>query len=132
MKAFLLDAEKREKHVVEIADNDHLSDFYKYLNCTTIDITTRKIDGRLYDIIVDDEGFFSEHPIVSALDSDGQPALVGNLLFCNFDDATGEELSLTDDDVAHLDRNTAAAMYYNEEKNEYGSLLVMTKVDADV
>ena len=91
--------------------------------------TNRKVGGKWFDIIVDDEGMLKENPIVSALDSDMQPALVGNLLFCNWDGETGEEISLSDDDIKHLEKYTALAVQKDAEGRELDCLLVMTKVD---
>ena len=85
MKAYLIDTEAKEARVVEIDDSNHLTEYYKHLNCYLIDITRRQVGGRYFDIIVDDEGLFADNPIVSAIDSQGEPALVGNLLFCNHD-----------------------------------------------
>ena len=129
MRAYLLDVENKRKQVVEIDDNRHLEEYYKYLNCSVIDITNRKVGGKWFDIIVDDEGMLKENPIVSALDSDMQPALVGNLLFCNWDGETGEEISLSDDDIKHLEKYTALAVQKDAEGRELDCLLVVTKVD---
>ena len=129
MKAYLLDVENKVRKAVEIDDDNHLQEYYKYLNCSIVDITSRKVGGKWFDIIADDEGMLKENPIVSALDSNNQPALVGNLLFCNYDSETGEEVSLTDDDIEHLEKYSALAVKKDAEGNELDLLLVMTMVD---
>ena len=129
MKAYLLDVENKVRKAVEIDDDNHLQEYYKYLNCSIVDITSRKVGGKWFDIIADDEGLLKENPIVSALDSNNQPALVGNLLFCNYDSETGEEVSLTDDDIEHLEKHSALAVKKDAEGNELDLLLVMTMVD---
>ena len=129
MKAYLLDVENKVRKAVEIDDDNHLQEYYKYLNCSIVDITSRKVGGKWFDIIADDEGLLKENPIVSALDSNNQPALVGNLLFCNYDSETGEEVSLTDDDIEHLEKYSALAVKKDAEGNELDLLLVMTMVD---
>ena len=129
MRAYLLDVENKTRSAVEIDDNQHLQEYYRYLNCSLVDITSRKIGGKWFDIITDDEGLCKENPIVSALTSDNEPALVGNLLFCNYDAETGEETSLTDEDIAHLEKHTAIAIKKDVEGNEKDILLVMTQVD---
>ena len=129
MKAYLLDVENKVRKAVEIDDDNHLQEYYKYLNCSIVDITSRKVGGKWFDIIADDEGMLKENPIVSALDSNTQPALVGNLLFCNYDSETGEEVSLTDDDIEHLEKYSALAAKKDAEGNELDLLLVMTMVD---
>ena len=129
MKAYLLDVENKVRKAVEIDDDNHLQEYYRYLNCSIVDITSRKVGGKWFDIIADDEGLLKENPIVSALDSNNQPALVGNLLFCNYDSETGEEVSLTDDDIEHLEKYSALAVKKDAEGNELDLLLVMTMVD---
>lgn len=39
---------------------------------------------------------------MTALDSDGAPQLVGNLVICNYNEAEGTEESLNDEDIRHL------------------------------
>ena len=129
MKAFLLDAENRQTRTVEVNDADHLTDYYKYLNCELVDITSRKIGGKYFDIVADDEGLLKEPRIVSALDTEGQPALVGNLLFCNYDPETGEEVSLTDEDIQLLRDNVRFAAVRDAEGNEKEYIIVMANVD---
>lgn len=129
MKAFLLDAENRKTRTVDINDADHLTDYYKYLNCRVIDIACRKIGGKYFDIVTDDEGLLKEPRIVSALDPDGQPALVGNLLFCNYNPETGEEVSLTDADIQLLRDNVRFAAVRDAEGNEKEYIIVMANVD---
>ena len=129
MKAFLLDAENRQTRTVEVDDTDHLTEYYKLLNCEIVDITSRKIGGKYFDIVADDEGLMKENPIVSALDTEGQPALVGNLLFCNYDPETGEEVSLTDEDIQLLRDNVRFAAVRDAEGNEKEYIIVMANVD---
>lgn len=77
-----------------------LEDFYKALNCSTIDIVTRKINGKVYDIVCDDEGLLRENPIVTAINGKGGTMLVGNLFICNHE---GSHLtSLSKEDVTNI------------------------------
>lgn len=55
MKAFLIDPEQPENTgIIEI--DDKLDDYYKHIRCELIDIVRRKINGKTYTIVVDDEG----------------------------------------------------------------------------
>lgn len=67
-----------------------LEDMYREIGCDTIDITTRKIGGKVFDIIVDDEGLLKEDPQISAVykrkDGSCEPALVGTLIICSHDE----------------------------------------------
>ena len=123
MKAYLIDTEAKEGRVVEINDGDHLSEYYKLLKCYLIDITSRKVGGKYFDIIVDDEGLFADKPIVSAIDSNGEPALVGNLLFCNHD-GQGGETSLTDRDIAILQEFTTIVNVVDKKGNRDTAIIV--------
>ena len=78
-----------------------LDGYYSALNCDCIDIATRKIGGVKYDIICDDEGLLKAHPHVSAISSDGQPMLVGNLFVVKFD-GQDDVRSLTEGEQAHV------------------------------
>lgn len=68
-----------------------LEDMYREIGCDTIDITSRKVEGRWFDFIVDDEGLLKADPKVSAIyrnEAEGtcEPALVGTLIICSHDE----------------------------------------------
>lgn len=86
---------------LRMAECEELDDFYRELEAEPLDIARRKIGGRMYDIFVDDEGLFRENPVISAIDKEGNPMLVGNLVFANHD-AEGNTTSLTMEDVARI------------------------------
>ena len=89
---------------------DELEDFYKYLQCDTFDIATRKIGDKYYDIFVDDIGTFVENPIVSAINNNDEVMLVGNLIIANHD-AEGNTTSLTTEDVKNISKQILVATY---------------------
>lgn len=80
---------------------NNLDDYYKALKCECFDIAHRDVDGKRFDIFVDDVGLFVDNPIPSALDKFMKPALVGNLIFANHDES-GNTTSLSDEDIAHI------------------------------
>lgn len=90
---------------IETEVESSLDAYYKLLDCDCIDIVTRKIGGRYYDIICDDEGMFKENPAVGMLnENDGSLMLVGRLFVCQHD-GNGNEKSLSQteiDDVMEL------------------------------
>lgn len=100
MQVLHLDTEKLSPQIVETPGG--LPEWYRLCNCDLIDITHRKIAGRYFDIIFDDEGLMKGQGKITALDPDGRPALVGNLVVCNYDPETGGECGLSDDDINHL------------------------------
>ena len=95
----LLDAERA--HVERATIPATLGSYYEHLNCTTIDIVSRTIGGKRFDIICDEEGLFKDDPRISALDRDYQPIFVGNLFVCKHD-GNGCEISLTDKEIDHI------------------------------
>lgn len=77
-----------------------LASYYKTLDCDCIDIVSRKIGGKYFDVICDDEGLYNQ-PKISAIDDMGAPMLVGNLFIVNYD-GNGDNKSLTDEDIDHI------------------------------
>lgn len=108
---YLIDPEG-QACVVEIPNG--LDGYYKLLDCETIDIVRRKIGGKYYDIVCDDEGLFKETVNVSAVDGEGQAMLVGKLLICNHD-GHGNEASLTQDDILNIEANVYRRVFVKGE-----------------
>lgn len=54
MKVLLLDTDRLQPQVVETEGG--LDEWYRLLRCDLIDIVSRQIGGRYFDIICDDEG----------------------------------------------------------------------------
>lgn len=106
---------------VRIAQCDALDDFYRELDAEPFDIARRNIGGRYYDIFVDDIGLFREDPVVSAINAQGEPMLVGNLIFTNHNEQ-GETISLSDEDIAGI-LHSVVRVY--TEKRPHGYKAVM-------
>lgn len=79
-----------------------LEGYYALLRCDTIDIVSRRIGGRPFDIICDDEGLFKDPLYISATDRDGSPALVGSILVVKFD-GKDDVTSLTEEELDFVD-----------------------------
>ena len=105
LKGFLIDVQKSNPYIVEIEHN--LNSFYQILNCSAFDIARRKIGKTYYDIFCDDEGLLKDKPIVSAVSSDMQPMLVGNLFITRSNDE-GETISLTNEEINEVKRHLTA------------------------
>lgn len=99
MRGYLIDVQNDEHRVVEIANKDRLGQFYELIGCECIDIATRKIGGKYFDVIVDDEGLLVANPICSAYDSRHRPMLAGNLIILGEADEEGNLTSLSVHDV---------------------------------
>lgn len=79
-----------------------LEGYYALLRCTCIDIPSRMIGDRRFDIICDDEGLLKEGNFISARGRDGTPMLVGPIFVVKFD---GKEdvTSLTQEELDYVD-----------------------------
>jgi len=99
VKMFFLNVKKGSFGTVEIEPT--LSEYYRLIGCTCIDMVTRELKDEVYDIILDDEGLLKEKPLISSVDSEGNPMTVGNLLFTRCNDE-GEEVGITDDDIKNI------------------------------
>ncbi|MBR3552924.1 MAG: hypothetical protein IKN72_06005 [Clostridia bacterium] len=102
MKTVLLDVNAGIAKVVDVEPK--LEAYYKLLHCRCIDIVERRIGGRWFDVMCDDEGLLQSEPIVSAFDYLGRARLVGSLMFFHHDDE-GNLLGLSDDDILHIGSN---------------------------
>ena len=103
-RVFVLDVIQNEVRMVEV--DEELDDFYEQLSCKVFDVAKRKVGDVYYDIYCDDMGLLKEDPVVSAIDQDGKPMLVGNLLLANHDDH-GRTTSLSLKDVENIYRHIA-------------------------
>ena len=81
-----------------------LEEYYTLLDCSTIDIVSRKIDGVWYDIICDDEGLFKDPLVVTAIGTDFNPELVGSIFVVTYDDKKGDIKSLTTEDIERINK----------------------------
>lgn len=104
MKGFLIDVKNDEAKVVEIKDKDHLGQFYRLIGCRCIDIAVRKVGGKPYNIVLDDEGLLVADPVFSAIDEAMHAMLAGNLILLGIGE--GYDLTdLTDEDVDGIREN---------------------------
>lgn len=86
------------QRVKPVTVNDDLQEYYKILGCDLIEIVARKIAGRTFLIVCDEEGTLKEKPVISGLDTGFHPALVGSLFICKPGE-DGELGSLETEDV---------------------------------
>ena len=100
-KSILFDLTTEKLQTLDIKDANELKTIYEHLNCDIITIPRYLIGGRLYDIIADDEGLLKDDPIPS-LFLDDEPALCGSFIITKYDDQTGDQIGLSEDDIHHL------------------------------
>lgn len=95
---------------------DDLDEFYKIIECNTIDIVSRKIGGIYYDIICDEEALLKDSPVVSVVSKDGSPLICGNIIICNSKE--GELKSLSNTDIYNLIKYLGIAKFKDTENKE--------------
>lgn len=100
-----------------------LQSYYTMLDCSCIDIVSRKIGGKWFDIVCDDEGLLVDDPKISAINNLGRPMLVGNLFIVKH---KGDDIgSLTEKDIEHVMKHIQV-MY---TKNHPEGYMMLTQVD---
>lgn len=96
MKMLMIDVENREVKMVEA---NSLNDYYKLIGCRTVDIVHRTIGDNIeVEIVLDDEGCLVNAPKISAINSNGEPILFGNLLIASGRVTDDGELTELDQD----------------------------------
>lgn len=65
--------------------DDNLETFYDIINTDSIQIIARKINGKMTQIICDEEGKLKQHQYVSGVSEEYNENLVGNLIIKSTD-----------------------------------------------
>ena len=96
--------EKPKRYVLKL--NDY-KDFYPMLDCECFEIVRRKFGRNYYDVYCDDEGLLlDKDPAIYTFHEDMVcEVIVGNCFVCKHDEE-GETISLTEDEVEEVLRNT--------------------------
>lgn len=112
MIVFHLDSEARTVGFIDTPGG--LDEWHKLTHGRVIDIAYRAINGKYYDIIIDDEGILNGGAIISAVSPDGEARLFGSLVVCNHDQ-DGNETGLTPDDMRNIHDRIATAQTRERE-----------------
>lgn len=105
----------------------NLEAYYEILNCRCIDIVSRTICGRNFDIICDDEAMLTENPIPSAVNQDGNIDLHGNLFIVRFNGVDDVE-SLTPADIDFILRNARPVVIQEGKKKSFRAINILRNV----
>lgn len=125
LRGLLIKAEGNYTVEERVIDREsELHEFYYLLDCDYIDIVTRSIGGKEYDIVIDDEGLYKEQPLASGLCRNADETLVGSILVCGVANNEGEMTSLTDEDVRNIKANIYAHDYIKDGESFTGKLLL--------
>lgn len=80
---------------------DNLDTLYTMLDCDVMDIVTRNVKGKPFNLLVDDEGALKDANHIQGVSSDAKEVLLGNILIAGLADDDG---NLTDVSAADLGR----------------------------
>jgi len=92
-----------------VSVKNELFDLYDLLKCSYIDIVHRRIGGKTYAMVCDDEGALKSDAKVSAFYETGAPALFGNILIVKDNKKGDDVISLTDKECTSVMSSTVAA-----------------------
>lgn len=110
---------------------DALSDIYRLCDCDIVDTYAMYIGFRRYNVICDKKGRLRENPKVSAVEYDGHPALVGNLIILAGVEGRGFEMhSITAEDERVLGSRMSMFVCTPKDGPEYNTLAI-TNVSMD-
>ena len=106
LHCFLIDVKNMRAQAVDVMDG--LQGYYRLLDCYSIDIQTRKVCGKSFDFICNDEALMVQGARTSAvttnLEGGLEPMFFGSLLVTGVADENGRQTSLTETDVNLLKR----------------------------
>ena len=102
VKGFLIDVENSNPYIAEI--DGSTKSYHQILKCDIFTIATRRIGENYYDIYCDDEGLMKSKYFVSAMSSEHEIMLVGNLFVVKSNDE-GKAISLTDEEIEEVKRH---------------------------
>ena len=113
---------------LEINRESSLKELYKYLECDTIDIQERKINGKIYDFIIDDEflinGKANKPENLTAFYEDNneiKELIFSNLIICGQADDNGKETDLNEEDITSILKSLVYIR--NKTNNEFYRVL---------
>lgn len=103
-------------HELEKKDGSYLDALYSAIKCDTVDVVSRRIGQKWFDLWVDDNGLLVNDPVFTGLtvhSENGEGKIVerlaGNIFICGSDKATGELASLSDEEIAGIQKERIAA-----------------------
>ena len=84
MKALLMSVERQKAEFVDAPWD--FEELYKLINCQTIELAYRTLDGKEFMFALDEEGLFVENQRISAVDRAMKPMFVGSYVVFGLDE----------------------------------------------
>lgn len=117
IQVIYVNVDKGEKPKIKHIEDD-IDTFYKLINCDSVEMPQRQINGKYFTIICDEEGALKSNPIVSACSHKGEPMLVGNLIITGLPNEYGDLTGLSDNDVLLIMSKFKKTLLYHPEPSE--------------
>lgn len=109
MKGILIKDDK-----VEIFDKEKVN-YYETLEIDCFDIAYRRIGGRRFTIICDDEALMQENPVPVLIGENMEPLIYGPVIITGISREDGEGYEdLTDEDIAEIKKNLRTIFIYEK------------------
>lgn len=119
MRAYYIDTQTDKYEVIDVEPK--LDEYHRLIHCDCIDIVMREVQGRKYNIVLDDEGLLKPNRIsATSVDADlfgNQERLAGSLLIFGVDKIEYDLRSLTDDEVKQIKRRIIDARFADGSKH---------------
>lgn len=96
MKVIVIDPARDAAEVVETPGG--LDEWYRLIHCRIVQLCRRRIGGRYYDIVADEEALYNGPAYVTGIDEAGRPQLIGALAICRNMDGEG----LAEEDIKEI------------------------------
>ena len=87
MQAMLLSVDKQKAEFIDAPFD--FEKLYELINCSTIELAYRKIDGITFMFCLDEEGLFVQEQKISAVDIAMKPMFVGSFVVFGLDEEGG-------------------------------------------
>ncbi len=102
MKALLLSVEKQKTEFTDLPFG--LGKLYEHLNCQTVQVIYYKVEETVFMFCADEEGLMVSDPVMSAIDKNLEPMLVGSFAVFGLDEIW-EPRDLTEDECELLKKH---------------------------
>lgn len=99
MRALLLDAFNKD---IRVINPDGLQDYYSLLNCSSVDVISKNISDKRFNLIFDNEAELLETHRPSAIDDCGQVVLFNNLIITGEGNLEGDFKDITDEEIEYV------------------------------
>ena len=100
-----------------------LEDFYRLLDCSCIEMPSRLVGGKWFDIVCDEEGLFVSGNIPTCVNTSFEESIFGNTLLVH--NNHGKTVGVTQEDFDLVKRNITKTIMMNARTREFKEICVL-------